>query len=196
MLVWLSGARCRYFAYGPADATAVPEPLHLLSYLIQTGLPFWYWLTQVVLEKEAVKQVCSSSTQARMHTHTHTRLTARFSGTTRWAGIRKVKPIWTLLKQETVSGSGTSWDIYKSATRSRQITTPAPHHSVFYRLDALPAAQPTASTHWRQMELNNDSKIERRSESSSVRRCDRRWFTVRSSWRYGQCVCDEPLRTG
>ena len=40
--------------------------------------------------------------------NTHTRLTARFSGTTRWAGTRKVKPIWTLLKQETVSGSGTS----------------------------------------------------------------------------------------
>jgi len=33
--------------------------------------------------------------------------------------------------------------ICKSAPRSRQITTPAPHHSVFYRLDALPAAQPT-----------------------------------------------------
>ena len=28
-----------------------------------------------------------------------------------------------------------------------RITTPAPHHSVFYRLDALPAAQPTASKH-------------------------------------------------
>jgi len=27
---------------------------------------------------------------------------------------------------------------------------PAPHYSVFYRSDALPAAQPTASKHWRQ----------------------------------------------
>jgi len=35
----------------------------------------------------------------------------------------------------------------KSAPRSRQITTPAPHHSVFYRPDALPVAQPTASKH-------------------------------------------------
>ena len=35
----------------------------------------------------------------------------------------------------------------ESAPRSRQITTPAPHHSVFYRPDALPAAQPTASKH-------------------------------------------------
>jgi len=54
-----------------------------------------------------------------------------------------------LLKQETVSGSGISWAICKSATRSRQITTPKPHHSVFYRPDALPAAQPTASKHRR-----------------------------------------------
>jgi len=30
---------------------------------------------------------------------------------------------------------------------SRQITTPATHRSVFYRLDALPAAQQTASKH-------------------------------------------------
>ena len=40
--------------------------------------------------------------------------------------------------------------ICKSAPHSRQITMPAPHHSVFYRPDALPAAQPTASRHWRQ----------------------------------------------
>ena len=60
------------------------------------------------------------------------------------AGTRKVKPIWILLKQETVSGSGINWAICKSAPHSRQITTPAPYHSVFYRPDALPAAQPTA----------------------------------------------------
>ena len=67
-----------------------------------------------------------------------------------WAGTRKVKPIWILLKQETVSGSGISWAICKSAPRSRQITMPTPHHSVFYRPDALPVAQPTQSKHWRQ----------------------------------------------
>jgi len=77
--------------------------------------------------------------------HRHTRLTALCPGLPGWAGTRKVKPIWILLKQETVSGSGTSWVMCKSAPRSRQITTPAPHHSVFYRPDALPAAQPTAS---------------------------------------------------
>ena len=49
--------------------------------------------------------------------HTHNSLTALFLGLPGWAGTRKVKPIWILLKQETVSGS------------------------------ALPAAQPTASKH-------------------------------------------------
>ena len=62
-----------------------------------------------------------------------------------WAGTRKVKPIWILLKQDTVSGSGISWAICKSAPRSRQTTRPAPQHSVFYRLDARPATQPTVS---------------------------------------------------
>ena len=81
--------------------------------------------------------------------YTHTRLTSLFPGLPRWAGTRKVKPIWILLKQETVSGSGISWAICKSAPRSRQISMPAPHHSVFYRPDALPAAQLTASKHWR-----------------------------------------------
>jgi len=52
-----------------------------------------------------------------------------------------------LLEQEIVNGSGISWAISKSAPRSRQITTPAPHNSVFYRPDALPAAQPTVSKH-------------------------------------------------
>ena len=79
------------------------------------------------------------------NTHTYTRLTALCSGLPGRAGTRKTKPIWILLKQETVSGSGISWAVCKSAPR--QITTPATHHSVFNRMDALPAVQPTASKH-------------------------------------------------
>jgi len=78
--------------------------------------------------------------------HTHTRLTALSPGLPGWAGARKVKPIWILLKQETVSGSGISWAICQSALHSRQIATTAPHHSVF----TLLATQPTASKHWMQ----------------------------------------------
>ena len=41
-------------------------------------------------------------------------------------------------------GSGISWTICKqSAPRSRQITTPTPHHLSFYRPDALPDTQPS-----------------------------------------------------
>ena len=54
------------------------------------------------------------------------------------------------LDQEIVSGSGISWAICKSASRPRQISMLAPHHSVFYRSYALPATQPTVSKHWRQ----------------------------------------------
>ena len=46
--------------------------------------------------------------------NTHTHLTAFFPGLPGSAGTRKVKPIWILLKQKTVSGSGISWDICKS----------------------------------------------------------------------------------
>ena len=54
----------------------------------------------------------------------HTRLTALFKHYPgKPAGTRKAKPIWILLKQETVSGIGISWAICKSAPRSRQITT-------------------------------------------------------------------------
>jgi len=69
-----------------------------------------------------------------------------FSRTTRVSRYQKGKPkIWILLKQETVSGSGINWDICKSATHSRQITTPTPHHWAFYRPDALPATETTTS---------------------------------------------------
>jgi len=72
------------------------------------------------------------------------------SGTTRVSRYqkgktRKVKTNLDLLEQEIVSDSGTCWDICKSAPHPRQ---PRQHHTtVFYRPDALPAAQPTASKH-------------------------------------------------
>ena len=77
------------------------------------------------------------------HTHTHP-FYGPFSGLPVWASTRKVKPIWISLKQETVSGSGISWAICKSAPRSRQITTPAPHHSVFLQA-GCPSCRPTNS---------------------------------------------------
>ena len=60
------------------------------------------------------------------------RFNGPFSGTTRVSRYQKGKTnLDFFVKQETVSGSGISWAICKSAPRSRQITTSAPHHSVF-----------------------------------------------------------------
>ena len=79
--------------------------------------------------------------------HMYTRLTALFPGLPGWASTRKVKPIWILLKLETMSGSGISWAICMSAPRSRQITMPAPYHSVFTgRMPFLPPNQQRKST--------------------------------------------------
>jgi len=76
--------------------------------------------------------------------HTHNRLTALCPGLPGWVGTRKIKPICILLKQETVNSSGISWAICKSAPHSRQITTPAPHHSVFLQA-RCPSCRPTNS---------------------------------------------------
>ena len=103
--------------------------------LHQQNPPVLNWrcrLTQVTCIM-AVKRAVGWVGCIHEHTHTH----GPFSGTTRVSRYQKCKPIWILLKQETVSGNGISWAICKSAPRSRQITTTAPHHSVFYRPDAL-----------------------------------------------------------
>jgi len=61
---------------------------------------------------------CMLDVMVKVKDSTHTpRLTALFLGLPGWAGTRKVKPIWILLEQETVSGSGISWAIYKSPDR-------------------------------------------------------------------------------
>ena len=94
----------------------------------------------------------SDPTNSQTHTHTHTNthtFNGPFSGTTQVSRYQKAK---TNLDFTEARDSEWQWHQpghmqCKSASRSRQITTPAPHHSVFYRPDALPAAQPTASKH-------------------------------------------------
>ena len=63
-----------------------------------------------------------------MVTHTHL-FNSPFSGATRVSRYQKGKTNLDFT-EETVRGSGISWDICKPASRSRQITMPAPHHSV------------------------------------------------------------------
>ena len=75
--------------------------------------------------------------------HTHP-FNDPLSGNTLVSRYQKGKAIWILLKQETVSGSGIHCAICKCAPRSRQITTPAPHYSVFLQA-GCPSCHPTNS---------------------------------------------------
>ena len=65
---------------------------------------------------------------------THTRpFNGPLSGTTLVSWYQEGKTNLDFsLKQGRVSGSGISWAECKSAPHSRQITTPAPHHSDFF----------------------------------------------------------------
>jgi len=87
------------------------------------------------------------------HTHTHTHLTALVPGLPRWAGTRKVK---TSLDFTEARDSEWQWhqlghmQLCTSLQTDNHASTPP---LCFYRPDALPAAQPTASKHWR----HNDS---------------------------------------
>ena len=126
---------------------------HICLTALCPGLPRWAGTRKVkpiciLLKQETVSgsgiswAICKSALRSRQitmpalhhqsaqhtHTHTHIRLTALFLGVPRSAGTRKVKPIWTLLEQETVSDSDISWAICKPAPSCRQTTTPAPHH--------------------------------------------------------------------
>ena len=58
---YLSGVMCRLYPYGPADATLSQNPIIFSSFKSRLVFPFWYRLTQVVLEKRLLKRWNSSS---------------------------------------------------------------------------------------------------------------------------------------
>jgi len=77
--------------------------------------------------------------------HTHNPFYGPLDFVQDYPGEPAPEPIWILLKQETMSSSGIS--LVKSAPCRRQITTPAPHHSVFTgRMLFLPHNQQHQST--------------------------------------------------
>jgi len=64
-----------------------------------------------------------------------------------WTGTKKVKPIWILLKQETVSGSGISWATMQVCTSLQTDNHASTPPLRFLQAGCLPAAQPTVSKH-------------------------------------------------
>jgi len=99
----------------------------LLSFL-QAGCPSW-------CPANSVKALKATRTLAHQ-------FNSPSSGTTGVSRYQKAKPIRILLKWETLSGSGISWAICKSAFRSRLINTPAPRQFLQAR---CPSWRPTNS---------------------------------------------------
>jgi len=64
-----------------------------------------------------------------------------------WHQKGKPVPFWILLEHDTMGWQWQPDHMQSLAPRSRQITMPVLYHLMFYRPDALPAAQPTASKH-------------------------------------------------
>ena len=113
---------------------------------LKTDMAFEQHCLQTLLSRGAVRN--TEGARSRAHTHTHTRLMALFPGLPGLARTRKVKPIWILLKHETVSGNGISWAICKSASRSRQIMHASTPPLKFFtgRMPFLPPNQQRQST--------------------------------------------------
>jgi len=79
------------------------------------------------------------------NTHTHTLNGPLCPGLPGWVGTRRVKPIWILLKQETMSVSGVSWAICKSAPCFRQITAPTNTPPLSFLQAGHPSCRPANS---------------------------------------------------
>jgi len=113
---YLSGARCRLFAYGPADATAVPKPSRLLPrlnpdwfYLSGTGLPMSAngcssRRVLVVVIKDRVGHCSHSMRQALCNGTVSVRLSVRLS--TAAAACRRRVCCWAPRLQRTSIDSG------------------------------------------------------------------------------------------
>ena len=146
MNCWSSSCVVEWSGLSTTNAVG-SSPSRSLGLLMTAASCTAKWDTNTASSSAGATWWLNSLMHANTYIHTYTRLTALFPGLPGQAGTRKVKPIWILLKQETVSGSGISWAICKSARRSRQITMPAPHHSVFTsRMPFLPPNQRCQST--------------------------------------------------
>jgi len=124
---------------------------HLAPLQIHGSLDPYFFIPNsmsIVLSHFSTVHCCDRQTDRHTHTDTHARTRTHtfngpFSGLPRSAGTRKAKPIWILLKQETVSGSGISWAICKSAPCSRQI--PCQHPTTQFLQAGCPSCRPTNS---------------------------------------------------
>ena len=80
------------------------------------------------------------------HHHHHNHSTALFPGPPGWAGARR-ELVDFMMQGKINTGRHTDHPAGRHSILTNQC--PPPPSPIFYRPDALPAAQPTASKHWR-----------------------------------------------
>ena len=103
---------------------------------------------------------------------THTHVLWPFSGTMQVSRYQKGKT-----NQDFTGARDSEWQWHQlshmQVCTSLQTTTPTPHHSCFfYRPDALPAAQPTASKHWRHYSTEGTMHWRHSSNKRNINVCD------------------------
>ena len=117
LLAIYCGIKCMpKIRHNPTQPTDVPKPCPSLIY--RSIAEVTAYTSYRARQQTRVASLQSRGTTVTTHTHTHTRLTTLCPRLPGCSCTRKVKPLWILLKQQTVSGSGISWAICKSAPRS------------------------------------------------------------------------------
>jgi len=120
------------------------------------------WQCHRLIVKFQVKNLADNSVKswARLTTTTTTTFNGLFSRTTWVSRHQKGKAFWILLEQEMM---GWQWHQLDHVQIICTLLQRDNHASIsplsFYRPDALPATQPTASKHWRHMgKINQNTK--------------------------------------
>jgi len=116
---------------------------------------YCHWIRELIVNDPCHWQhfyciVCSIFKQ-KPNWHTHTSIVGPLDFVRDYPGELIPEPVWILLKQETVSGSGINC---KSAPRPREIIMPAPHHSIFLQA-GCPSCCPTNSVEALKAEKRN-----------------------------------------
>jgi len=103
-------------------------------------------------EPRSLTRNTHTHTHTPSHAHRHNRFTALFSGPPGSAGVRRELLDFMVQRKINRMSETDTLTIRPGATPSG-LSSAHLHHPPFYRPDALPAAQPTVSKHWRQQSL-------------------------------------------
>jgi len=103
----------------------------------------------------------------------HNRFTAIFPGPPGWAGARR-ELLDVMVQGKINRGRYTDNPAERHSIRTNQC--PPPPTPTFYRLDALPVAQPTVSEHWRQKHWRQNYSRSSQSTAALITTSFQTWY--------------------